>query len=158
MPDEPVKIYVGGRIVDHVEEDVPHARVYKALALALNARKLAHVLPIRRSEFAGLPPRRFFEVIDRTIQAADGIIVILSPGDGSSPVEAAMAAGRRKPQVILSVEHQRPRRLLAGLPGVVEALTVDPDKLESQIEFVVNRLLDAIKERRDPLVPPFVVE
>jgi hypothetical protein len=153
------KIYVGGRSVSSLDVDGKHARVYREIKKELISRSLYFIFPTRREEFKLVRPNDFYDVIDRTIQAADGIIVILAPDDDSSPIEAALAARRQKPIALMSLGEAE--RLPAGLPGVVEYIMIDPERLDQQAKRVVDKLLAEIRSRSQSqseklAIPPFL--
>jgi nucleoside 2-deoxyribosyltransferase len=161
MPYE--KIYVAGRSVSSLDADEQHARVYQEMKNQLIYQKLSFLLPIQREEFRALNALDFHDVIDRTIQAADGIIVILAPDDDSSPIEAALAARHQKPIALMSLGEKPPGRLSAGLPGVVQAIMIDPGKLDYQAASVVDTLVAEIRSRSENqskilAVPSFLTE
>jgi hypothetical protein len=74
--------------------------------------------------------------------------VILGPNDDSSSVEAALAVRHGKPIGLMSLGKKRPRRVVAGLPGVLETVMIKPEELPQQAQHLVMRLIAQIQSRK----------
>jgi hypothetical protein len=112
-------VYVAGEVASGYTEMSP---LYHTIARVGQIHGRSVDLPVREQMLDSLQPHDFAAAITERIRGCECVVTVLSNGDQSAPVEAALAAHFGKPQVLV-VEHGSAPRILAGLPGVRSVVT-----------------------------------
>ena len=138
-----MKIYVSGPPVKELEEGrTLHGLIYRTIIKVVEkGGQHQVVLPIRTAELDRLSARDFVAAMAKRIADAERVMTVFDKGDQSTPVEATIAALGGKPQFVLEITAAP--RLIRGLPGIVGGVTVSAEKLESQIEEALEKLVTA---------------
>jgi hypothetical protein len=118
----PGHIYVAGPVVDGPYDR--RSQLYARLVAEAESAGLSVALPVRDGYLDSLPPGEFTRAIAERIREAKVVISVLSPGDQSVPVEAAMASHFEKPQLIV-VDGAVAPRIISGLPFIVDVVAAD---------------------------------
>jgi hypothetical protein len=118
----PSDIYVAGPLSEGPFD--PRAQLYAQLSAAAEEAGLSVALPVRDDQIDLLPPNEFTRAVIERIREARAVITVLAPGDQSVPVEAAMASGFEKPQLVV-VDGGDVPRLIAGLPLIFDVVAAD---------------------------------
>jgi hypothetical protein len=143
-----MKIYVSGPPVDKIEYGKElHVVIYRTIK-KLTEGKHDVMLPIKTNKLSKLSDQAFYREMSRRINEADGLISVFVEGDRSTPVEATIASAKDKPQSILEVGSAP--RLIRGLPGIVEVMAVSPDKVQDQVNSVLENLIRLIEPEPEP--------
>ena len=108
-------VYIAGPVISSPRDGM--AELYFALAAEIEAMGVSVALPERDAEIDAPAPEEFTRGIAGRIRDAQVVVTVLSVGDQSVPIEAAMASQFEKPQLVLLDDLEAPR-ILAGLPLV----------------------------------------
>jgi len=130
-------VYIAGPVIDSPRD--LKTELYFALAAEVEAMGASFALPERDGEIDALAPEDFTRRIAGRIRDAQVVVTVLSAGDQSVPIEAAMASQFGKPQLVL-LDGVEPPRILAGLPFVSLARVEDRGKALEAVREILGGL------------------
>jgi len=108
--------------------------IYGAVADTARQANMGMSLPVQERFLEEAAPEQFFAEIYNRITAADAVITVFAPFDPSGPIESAIAALLKKPQLIIALRPNEVPRMMRGLPGV--SAVVPAREIESVISSV----------------------
>jgi hypothetical protein len=118
-------IYVAGPVLRQVDENVNPLRfLYGQIEAEAKLAGITVAIPREEKELANLDPREFTDEIERRIEKADAMLVMIIPrgwpgqfSNVSVACEAQMGARAKKPLAILAKDPNEVPRLLRVLGG-----------------------------------------
>jgi hypothetical protein len=131
-------VYVAGAVLDVASRH--EATIYRTIVELAETRGLTAAVSVRDHYLDAMTARDFAEEITSRIAAAEYVVTIVTGTDPSPPVEAALASGLGKSQIIVSPGGQAPR-ILAGLRGVRAVVNSDDP---SAVRVAVRDLFEGL--------------
>lgn len=142
-------VHVIGPVVRGSDPDLSQAAtLYDKIRETLSAAGIRVILPSSEPFLEMASPEEFFAAMAARIGSSDLIITVLPENNPSGGIESAMASFMEKDQYVIVQNVESTPRLLRGLPGVQEIVSVNS----------ASRMLSEVKHRfRENLNPPMTL-
>jgi hypothetical protein len=136
-------VYIAGpvmRSVSRLENQSERSQIYGHIYETLTAAGIEVIVPVSNETTEDADPQTFFQIMKDRISASDLVITVFPERNRSVPVEATMASFMNKPQYIVAGDIEAVPRLLKGLPGMTQTVSVnDIDQVLHEIQHASTR-------------------
>ncbi len=132
-------VYVAGPVIPR---DKGVLALYREIEAAVVDSRAKPDLPFSDPFLERAPSAEFFKAISARIRGSGAVITVMTAGDVSVPVEAAVASLSGKRQLIITRGPAYVPRILSGMPGVERVVLSEKEDVGEAVRLFLRGGLD----------------